>query len=174
MGYSGLVLPYANPVWLGGGVHQTAWLFYTDMVHHPAPRPSARSIFIFIRWMVRHLQFFRLLVSQKVSQVQYLRAMHECFASNSFRIPGMLAFRILSFPCPPLRWLPLPQGFVICDLLYLWWRSWARFLDTSMSFFGFCCRAPTWHVSGVPCYSMSLVFWCFSGTLALLSNCLTR
>ena len=86
---------------------------------HPVSRASARGLFIFIRCMVQHLQFLISLDSQPWSQIEYLSYRRVCCSSDSLRIPGMLAWRILSVLCPSFRRISLPQVFVVGGLLRL-------------------------------------------------------
>ena len=90
----------------------------------------------------------------------------------TWHVPGLLWHALLAhsglclggpYPChcPPtcllhqLGMLPL-LGY------YFWYHLRSQF---SVCFH---CGAPDWCVSGVPCSSMSLVFWLFSGAIALL------
>ena len=50
---------------------------------------------------------------QPLFQVDYLRARHVCCPYNSLRIPGTLAWRILSVLCSPFHRLPLPRFFLL-------------------------------------------------------------
>ena len=41
-----MVRPSAKPMWFGVGVHQTTWILYRGVIHHPAPRASACGILL--------------------------------------------------------------------------------------------------------------------------------
>ena len=108
--------------------------FYWGVVQNPSPRSSAHVIFIFRRYMVRHLQFLISLNYQPLSQMDYLSARCFYFASYSLGIPVTFAWRILGVIFPPFCWLPLPRCFFVLCLLRLLWE----FLGTL-----------AWHVPGL-------------------------
>ena len=61
-------------------------------------------------------------------------------------------------------------GFLLLDDCSVFaGNSRARLIGVYLVFSGFHSGASTWCVSGVPCYSRSLVFWNFSGALFLLT-----
>ena len=59
---------------------------------------SVHGLFIFIKCMVQHLQYFLSLVSQPFPLMKHLRFRCICWASAFLRIPGALAWCILGVP----------------------------------------------------------------------------
>ena len=113
------------------------------------------SITLLLKHLLVVFLFLLSLASQRLSQVDYLRARRICCASNSLRIPGTLDWRILGVLCSPPRRIPMSQGFVVEGLLCSaslghlhHWRTWRppslRFASSGVL---------AWRFLGDPCSS---------------------
>ena len=148
-GYNSLVWPYAYQTWIVGGIFQTLWIFYQDLVHHPDHWASVRGILFLegawsdtfdfrFHWILRRCPKWTTWGTGASVVPQSPWVYNSCLIGASLVFPG---FHPVSFACFGFFvGGSSPSSIVILghSCLAYPWCSLAHFLSafSSLSFFG--------------------------------------